>query len=198
MVSPCYVVIARSRKQSEYRAAPRTVVYGASKFPSSSLSYCLSSNSFTMNALVPFLANAFGGSDRLKPFSFVMGHLTVNREVWLIHETLNISSAQILLAMKLTMFKWNVYDGQKLKKDLDQWQFQKRITKYPTLLEFLGYTTIGLTWGGTTYTWGSVNVLIPLVLGLVGLGTFIAYEVTLTKYPLVPFSLMTNVTSVSG
>ncbi|KAF8121641.1 hypothetical protein EV363DRAFT_1301762 [Boletus edulis] len=151
-----------------------------------------------MNALVPFLANAFGGSDRLKPFSFVMGHLTVNREVWLIHETLNISSAQILLAMKLTMFEWNVYDGQKLKKDLDQWQFQKRITKYPTLLEFLGYTTIGLTWGGTTYTWGSVNVLIPLVLGLVGLGTFIAYEVTLTKYPLVPFALMTNVTSHDG
>ncbi|KAG6369246.1 major facilitator superfamily domain-containing protein [Boletus reticuloceps] len=59
-------------------------------------------------------------------------------------------------------------------------------------------STIGLTWGGTTYPWGSVNVLIPLVLGLVGLGTFIAYEATLAKYPLVPFSLMTNVTSVSG
>ncbi|KAN0082553.1 Major facilitator superfamily domain containing protein [Tylopilus felleus] len=58
--------------------------------------------------------------------------------------------------------------------------------------------TIGLTWGGITAPWGSVKVLVPLVLGLVGLAVFITYEATLAKYPLVPFSLMTNRTSLSG
>ncbi|KAN0098036.1 hypothetical protein V8E55_002482 [Tylopilus felleus] len=58
--------------------------------------------------------------------------------------------------------------------------------------------TIGLTWGGITAPWGSAKVLVPLVFGLVGLGVFIAYEAVLAKYPLVPFSLMTNRTSLSG
>ncbi|KAG6369245.1 hypothetical protein JVT61DRAFT_15551 [Boletus reticuloceps] len=134
-----------------------------------------------MNALVPFLANAFGGSGRLKhtrsgttsrdyrhlrrpnfkhafnilisvffvifilnlqwgflrllfdalwtyfvaanfrcPSIFVMvislSSSHVIREVWLSHEMLDISSAQMILAMKLTMFAWNVYDGQKPKE----------------------------------------------------------------------------------
>ncbi|KAF8546204.1 MFS general substrate transporter [Imleria badia] len=57
---------------------------------------------------------------------------------------------------------------------------------------------IGLTWGGITAPWVSTSVLVPLVLGLVGLGVFIAYEATLATHPLVPFSLMTNMTSISG
>ncbi|KAI9572003.1 major facilitator superfamily domain-containing protein [Boletus coccyginus] len=61
----------------------------------------------------------------------------------------------------------------------------------------VAYTT-GLTWGGVTAPWGSVMVLVPLVLGLIGLVVFIAYEATFAKHPLVPFSLMTNLTSVSG
>ena len=49
--------------------------------------------------------------------------------------------------------------------------------------------TIGLTWGGITAPWDSATVLVPLVLGLVGLGVFIMYEATLAKYPLVRASL---------
>lgn len=45
--------------------------------------------------------------------------------------------------------------------------------------------TIGLTWGGITAPWDSARVLVPLVLGLVGLGIFIAYEATLATHPLV-------------
>ena len=76
--------------------------------------------------------------------------------------------------------------------------------------------TIGLTWGGITSPWGSATVLIPLVLGFVGLGVFVGYEATLATRPLVhistyldpncisrrshqvPFSLITNSTSISG
>lgn len=49
--------------------------------------------------------------------------------------------------------------------------------------------TIGLTWGGITAPWDSAKVLVPLVLGLVGLGVFVVYEATLAKYPLVRISL---------
>ncbi|KAG8217053.1 MFS general substrate transporter [Butyriboletus roseoflavus] len=58
--------------------------------------------------------------------------------------------------------------------------------------------TIGLTDGGLTAPWGSAKVLAPLVLGFVGLAIFIAYEATIAMHPIVPFSLMTNSTSVSG
>jgi hypothetical protein len=45
---------------------------------------------------------------------------------------------------------------------------------------------IGVTWGGTVYPWKSANVLIPLILGLLGFGLFIAYEWTLAPNPSVP------------
>jgi hypothetical protein len=44
---------------------------------------------------------------------------------------------------------------------------------------------IGLTWGGVQYPWSSPRVLSPLVLGLVGLGVFIIYEIYFSKPPVV-------------
>jgi len=77
-------------------------------------------------------------------FTFVMGHLTVNhviRAVYgLSYETFEITGPQMVLTMKLTTFAWNVYDGRRPQEDLDKWQLQKRVTKYPTLLEFLGFS----------------------------------------------------------
>ncbi|KAG6371276.1 major facilitator superfamily domain-containing protein [Boletus reticuloceps] len=57
-------------------------------------------------------------------------------------------------------------------------------------------STIGLTWGGVNYPWSSNTILFLLALGLLGLGLFIGYEFTLAKYPLVPFSILKNVTSL--
>lgn len=45
---------------------------------------------------------------------------------------------------------------------------------------------IGVTWGGTVYPWSSANVLVPLVLGFVGFGLFLAYEWTMAKNPSLP------------
>ena len=44
---------------------------------------------------------------------------------------------------------------------------------------------IGLTWGGVRYPWSSARVLSPLVIGLVGLGVFMIYEVYFCKPPIV-------------
>ena len=80
------------------------------------------------------------------------------------YETMEITGPQMVLTMKLTTFAWNVYDGrrkvevrsrifvsmkitcaQNITQDLDKWQAAKRITKYPSLLEFLGYSSVLLS-----------------------------------------------------
>ena len=55
-------------------------------------------------------------------------------------------------------------------------------------LFFVASTTscvIGLTWGGIQFSWGAAQVLVPLVLGLVGLGCFILYEAKVPGHPIV-------------
>jgi hypothetical protein len=47
---------------------------------------------------------------------------------------------------------------------------------------------VGLTWGGIRYPWLSAHVLSPLVVGFIGLGGFIIYEIYFCKPPVVsPF-----------
>ena len=75
--------------------------------------------------------------------------------------------------------------------------------------------TIAITWGGVFAPWGSSKVLVPLIVGLVVLGLFILWEARWATDPLVlcpvrlcialpnvsvqvPFSLMSNRTSLSG
>ncbi|KAF9234171.1 major facilitator superfamily domain-containing protein [Melanogaster broomeanus] len=58
--------------------------------------------------------------------------------------------------------------------------------------------TLALTWGGVTAPWNSATVLAPLIIGLLGLVAFIVYEATLATNPLVPISLLTNRTGISG
>jgi hypothetical protein len=55
-----------------------------------------------------------------------------------------------------------------------------------------------LSWAGTKYPWSSYRILVPLVLGLVGIGIFIAYERYYAKEPVVPFVLLSNRSSLSG
>ncbi|KAG0700048.1 MBOAT, membrane-bound O-acyltransferase family-domain-containing protein [Suillus ampliporus] len=77
-------------------------------------------------------------------FAFVMGHLTINHIIRafynLSYETFEVTGPQMVLTMKLTTFAWNVWDGRTAPESLDKWQLQKRVTRYPTLLEFLGYS----------------------------------------------------------
>ncbi|KAJ7629491.1 iron permease [Mycena polygramma] len=59
-------------------------------------------------------------------------------------------------------------------------------------------TIIGLTWGGIQFPWGSAHVLVPLILGILGLGGFLVYEGRYAEYPMVPFSLLSTRTGLSG
>ncbi|KAJ6456450.1 major facilitator superfamily domain-containing protein [Mycena sanguinolenta] len=57
---------------------------------------------------------------------------------------------------------------------------------------------IALTWGGVVSPWTSSRVLVPLSLGVVGLGAFLCYEWRWAAYPVVPLQLMSNRTTMSG
>ncbi|KAJ7774443.1 major facilitator superfamily domain-containing protein [Mycena olivaceomarginata] len=58
--------------------------------------------------------------------------------------------------------------------------------------------SIGLTWGGIEFSWNSAHVLVPLILGVVGIAAFLLYEAKMTRFPLVPFHIVANRTSLSG
>lgn len=84
----------------------------------------------------------------------------------------------------------------------------------------VGSTTaaiIGLTWGGVIFSWSSPRVLVPLIVGFVGLGIMIVYEAYIPREPTVsviglpavdptsltqslqiPIWLLSNRTSLSG
>lgn len=59
-------------------------------------------------------------------------------------------------------------------------------------------TVIALTWGGTTHPWSSYQVLVPLILGLVGLVVFFIYEAKFAEEPVVPWALVSNRTGLMG
>jgi lysophospholipid acyltransferase len=46
----------------------------------------------------------------------------------------------MVLVMKLTTYAWNVWDGRRPVEDLDKWQMKMRVSKFPSLLEFLGFS----------------------------------------------------------
>ncbi|KAG8906510.1 hypothetical protein FRB99_006730 [Tulasnella sp. 403] len=59
-------------------------------------------------------------------------------------------------------------------------------------------SVIALTWAGIKYPWNSYQTLVPLVLGLLGLGGFFVYEGKFAQEPVVPLELFNNRTGLVG
>ncbi|OCH88921.1 MFS general substrate transporter [Obba rivulosa] len=57
---------------------------------------------------------------------------------------------------------------------------------------------IAFTWGGIVFPWLSAPVLAPLSVGLCGIIVYIVYETRWCSYPIVPASIISNRTSLSG
>ncbi|KAJ7158604.1 Mfs1.2 [Mycena filopes] len=66
------------------------------------------------------------------------------------------------------------------------------------ILSSTSSTIIGLTWGGVQYPWSSARTLVPVIVGLLGVVGFFLYEISVATHPLVPYTLLSNRTSVSG
>ncbi|KAJ7279696.1 iron permease [Mycena rebaudengoi] len=61
-----------------------------------------------------------------------------------------------------------------------------------------GLTIIGLAWGGVRYSWGSGQVLAPLIIGLLLLVVFAVYEANIPIRPTIPSDLLTTRTGISA
>lgn len=75
-------------------------------------------------------------------FVFVMGHMSVNhiyRQFANAPDKVDITGAQMVLAMKLTAFCWNVQDGRLPQNDLADFQLERALPQLPNLLDFAGY-----------------------------------------------------------
>jgi hypothetical protein len=57
---------------------------------------------------------------------------------------------------------------------------------------------LALTWGGAVYEWNTYHVIVPLVLGFVGLGLFTTYEWVYSKEPSFPRAVLANRTSAAA
>jgi hypothetical protein len=54
-------------------------------------------------------------------------------------------------------------------------------------------TVIAVTWAGVVYVWTSWRILVPLVLGIIGIIGFFVYEAKLAPHPMVQFRSVTTV-----
>ncbi|KAJ7718383.1 major facilitator superfamily protein [Mycena olivaceomarginata] len=61
-----------------------------------------------------------------------------------------------------------------------------------------GLANVGLSWAGIRYAWSSVQVLAPLVIGLVLLVIFAIYEAKFAGLPAIPRDIVGNRTSLSA
>ena len=54
---------------------------------------------------------------------------------------------------------------------------------------------LALTWGGVQYSWSSYHVMVPLMIGIAGLGLFLIYETRFPQEPIVPWRIWGNRTT---
>ncbi|PLB49501.1 MBOAT family protein [Aspergillus steynii IBT 23096] len=75
-------------------------------------------------------------------FIFLMGHMSIShiyRQILDDGQVVDITGAQMVLVMKLTSFCWNVHDGRLPQDQLSDPQKYAAITKFPGVLDYLGY-----------------------------------------------------------
>ncbi|KIK54883.1 hypothetical protein GYMLUDRAFT_176382 [Collybiopsis luxurians FD-317 M1] len=58
--------------------------------------------------------------------------------------------------------------------------------------------TLGLSWGGAKFSWSSYQVLLSLILGFCGLISFVVYEAKFAPVPILPITIISNRSSLSG
>lgn len=76
----------------------------------------------------------------------------------------------------------------------------RRVDWIGTVL-FIGSTTsflIPITWGGVSYAWDSWRVLVPLIIGIVGLVVFVVFEEYVAKEPLIRLDVFKNRTAAAS
>ncbi|EGF81138.1 hypothetical protein BATDEDRAFT_10746, partial [Batrachochytrium dendrobatidis JAM81] len=127
-----------------------------------------------LNVLVPTLITygltSIAGGDRLVPILVSVGVIVqlfiLHVQIQLLHANdltyVNISTPMMVMAIKLSLFAWSVYDGTRSTKDLDSDMVPFAIKEMPDLIEYLGFIFYFATfWVGPAfdyqyyYEWGA-------------------------------------------
>ncbi|KAF8322732.1 MFS general substrate transporter [Clavulina sp. PMI_390] len=123
----------------------------------------------------------------------VVGGLLASANAWRWLFYLNLPLDGIAALLVLVFLKMKIPPGTFVEK-------ARKIDVAGNLL-IIGSTTsfiLALTWGGVTYSWSSYKVLVPLVIGSIGLCGCVVYEAYIPKYPTMPPHLFKNTTTVLG
>jgi len=74
----------------------------------------------------------------------------------------------------------------------------KRIDWVGSLLFVASLTSFlsAISWGGIVFEWDDWRTVLPLVVGVVGLGSWVVYEEMVAQTPMVPMEIMRNQTAV--
>ncbi|KAJ7175341.1 MFS general substrate transporter [Mycena filopes] len=75
-----------------------------------------------------------------------------------------------------------------------RWLFSgdHRLDWNPLIISSSTSCMLGLTWGGGRFAWSSPEVLAPLIIGLVGLGLSLIYEIKVATHPTIPRVILAN------
>lgn len=111
---------------------------------------------------------------------------------WVFYINLPISGVAFILLALVLQVRYTKDSARNSLKRIDLGGNALLITSVVAVL-------IALTWGGDKYSWASWHVLVPLVLGLLGITAFLIVEsTTLIPEPTMPLRLFANRTSLCG
>ncbi|KAF8322731.1 iron permease [Clavulina sp. PMI_390] len=123
----------------------------------------------------------------------VVGGLLASANAWRWLFYLNLPLDAIAAALVIFFLKMKIPPGTFMEKT-------RKIDVLGNLL-IIGSTTsliLALTWGGVAYSWSSYQVLVPLVIGIIGLLGSALYEAYVPAYPTMPPHLFQTRTTVIG
>ncbi|KEF51599.1 uncharacterized protein A1O9_12234 [Exophiala aquamarina CBS 119918] len=137
---------------------------------------------FGMIALGTALGPFFGG--------LIVDHSTWR---WVFYLNLPIGGVSMVLLFVFLKVRWNKDASYSAKLASMDWAGNF------IFIAAICSVLIALGWAGAVYPWSSYHILVPLVVGLVGLAGFFAFEGSrLARHPTMPLHLMSNRTSATA
>ncbi|KZV97875.1 MFS general substrate transporter [Exidia glandulosa HHB12029] len=93
-----------------------------------------------------------------------------------------------------------IYLDLRMPPDSSAWAKLRRMDWTGNFILIASSTScmIALSWAGVIYAWDDFRVLLPLCLGVAGLGAALLVEWKWAKEPTIPFSILTNRTSAAA
>ena len=117
------------------------------------------------------------------------GGIIVQHTAWRWVFLLNLPVGGLALLLVVTFLKVNYSKDSTIKEKFKRIDYIGNGIFVGSVVSIL----LALTWAGATYPWSSIRVILPLILGFLGLGFFICYESS--KYclePTMPLQLFRN------